>query len=72
MDRRTYGEIMGALLDVAIAQGNENETHYCMVTKDRHILATSKEITIKDNSILIKTEYETIALPYSSIEYISL
>ena len=70
MNRKTYCELMNALTN--IAQESEYKPHYCIVTRNRHILASSEDIRSMENGILISTGDEVIAMPYSSIEYISV
>lgn len=70
MNRKTYCEMMNALTN--IAQESEYKPHFVIVTRNRHILASSEDIKSMENSILISTGDEVIALPYSSIEYISI
>ena len=71
MDRTTYCEMMNALANMA----QENEAiiqNVTIQTYNRLIVACREDIKSMSNSILINTGDELIALPYSSIEYISI
>ena len=71
MDRTTYCEMMNALANMA----QENEAiiqNVTIQTYNRLIVACREDIKSMNNSILINTGDELIALPYSSIEYISM
>lgn len=71
MDRTTYCEMMNALTNMA----QESEAiiqNVTIQTYNRLIVACREDIKSMSNSILINTGDELIALPYSSIEYISI
>ena len=71
MDRTTYCEMMNALANMA----QESEAiiqNVTIQTYNRLIVACREDIKSMNNSILINTGDELIALPYSSIEYISI
>ena len=70
MNRKAYCELMNALAKTA--QENGYKTYYCIVTRNRYISASSEDIKSMENGILINTGDEVIALPYTSIEYISI
>lgn len=71
MDRTTYCEMMNALANMA----QESEAiiqNVTIQTYNRLFVACREDIKSMSNSILINTGDELIALPYSSIEYISI
>ena len=71
MNRKTYCEMMNALENMA--QDCEIIIDFISIqTYNRLFNVRREDIKSMDNSILISTGVELIAIPYTNIEYISV
>ena len=71
MNRKAYCEMMNAMQNMA----QENDyiiENVSIQTRNRLFLVRIEDIKSMENSILINTGDEVIAIPYISIEYISI
>lgn len=71
MDRKTYCEMINALENFS-QECEIIPTHYCIQTQNRLFRVRREDVKSMEYSILINTGDEVIALPYISIENISI